>query len=168
MKNLITSWKNSKLSPPGHAALERFARRASQLAGLPDFDWNFEIEFTGDDLMIRRNRELLGHEGTTDVITFPYFSGNEDDRLLENEVAVDAVVNLDAALREGRKRKNSSYSREAALYIVHALLHSAGLDDLTPEDRRKMRRRERAVMAKLASENLLPVFPEGSVPGNGR
>ncbi|MBQ9502644.1 MAG: rRNA maturation RNase YbeY, partial [Lentisphaeria bacterium] len=156
MKNLITSWKNSKLPPPDPAALEHFARRAVQLAGLPDFDWNFEIEFSDDDLMIRRNRELLGHEGTTDVFTFPYLSGDEDDLLLENEVAVDAVVNLDAALREGRRRKNSSYSREAALYIVHALLHSAGLDDLTPEDRRRMRRRERSVMKKLAEEDILP------------
>ena len=103
MKSLITSWKNSELPPADPEELERFARRAAELARLPDFGWNMAVEFTGDPLMIRRNRELLGHEGTTDVITFPYFSGNEDDRLLENEVAVDAVVNLDAALREGRK-----------------------------------------------------------------
>lgn len=160
MKHLIGTWKNSKLPPPDPAELERFARRAAELARLPDFGWNMAVEFTDDELMIRRNRELLGHEGTTDVITFPYFSGGEEDLFLEDETAIDAVVNLDAARREGAKRRGSSYSREAALYIVHALLHSAGLDDLTPEDRRRMRRRERAVMKKLAEEDLLPRFPE--------
>ena len=160
MKHLIGTWKNSKLPPPDPEELERFARRAAELARLPDFGWNMAVEFTDDELMIRRNRELLGHEGTTDVITFPYFSGGEEDRFLEDETAIDAVVNLDAARREGAKRPTSSYSREAALYIVHALLHSAGLDDLTPEDRRRMRRRERAVMKKLAEEDLLPRCPE--------
>ena len=160
MKSLTTSWKNSELPPPDPEELARFARRAADLVRLPDFGWNMAVEFTDDELMIRRNRELLGHEGTTDVITFPYFSGGEEDLFLEGETAIDAVVNLDAARREGAKRRSSSYAREAALYIVHALLHSAGLDDLTPEDRRRMRRRERAVMKKLAEEGLLPHFPE--------
>ena len=99
--------------------------------------------------------ELLGHEGTTDVITFSYFTGDDDDFILEGETAIDAVVNPDAAMREGEKRKNSCYARELALYIVHALLLSSGLDDIDPADRRRMRYHERRVLKKLQEENLL-------------
>lgn len=155
MKNLIYTWKNSKLPPPEPEKLIPFVKRASELAGLPDSGWNFEIEFTDDELMTRRNMELLGHEGTTDVITFSYFTGDDDDFILEGETAIDAVVNPDAAMREGEKRKNSCYARELALYIVHALLHSSGLDDIDPADRRRMRYHERRVMKKLQEENLL-------------
>ena len=100
MKNLIYTWKNSKRPPPEPEKLIPFVKRASELAGLPDSGWNFEIEFTDDELMTRRNMELLGHEGTTDVITFSYFTGDGDDFILENETAIDAVVNPDAAFRE--------------------------------------------------------------------
>ena len=165
MKKLIYTWKNSKLPAPDPELLSAFVKRASVLAGLPDFAWNCEIEFTDDDLMIRRNMELLGHEGTTDVITFSYFTGDDDDFILENDTAIDVVLNPDAAFREGSKRKKSSYSRETALYVVHSLLHSTGLDDIAPEDRRKMRYHERRVMKKLESENFIfsHIFPP---PGN--
>ena len=165
MKNLLYSWKNSKLPAPCEEKLLFFVRRAAQLAHLPDFAWNFEIEFTDDELMTRRNMELLGHVGTTDVITFSYFTGDDDDFILENDTAIDVVLNPDAAFREGTKRKKSSYSRETALYVVHSLLHSTGLDDIAPEDRRKMRYHERRVMKKLESENFIfsHIFPP---PGN--
>ena len=165
MKNLLYSWKNSKLPAPCEEKLLFFVRRAAQLAHLPDFAWNFEIEFTDDELMTRRNMELLGHVGTTDVITFSYFTGDGDDFILEDETAIDAVVNPDAAFREGTKRKNSNYSRETALYVVHALLHSAGLEDIEPDDRKKMRANERRVMKKLESEGVVfsEIFP---LPGN--
>jgi len=38
---------------------------------------------------------------------------------------------------------------ELAYYVVHGLLHLAGEDDGTPGERRRMRRRERAVMAAI-------------------
>ena len=67
---------------------------------------------------------------------------------------------LDAARREGEKRADSSYSREVVLYIVHGLLHSAGEDDLSPAPRRRMRRREREVLAGLEPEfDFTALFP---------
>lgn len=38
---------------------------------------------------------------------------------------------------------------ELNLYVVHGLLHICGYDDLTPEEKRIMRRREQAVFATL-------------------
>lgn len=124
-----------------------------------DFDWELDVRFVGDRAMTRANREYVGHEGTTDVITFSYF--DDPDSLFPGEAAVELVICIDAALREGAAREDSSYSREMALYLVHGLLHSAGEDDLSPGPRRRMRRREREVLGELEKEfDFAAVFPE--------
>jgi len=97
--------------------------------------------------MARINEEYVGHEGTTDVITFCYLES--DDELFDGDIAVDLLICADVAEREGSKRKNSTYARELALYVVHGLLHSAGEDDLDAVSRKRMRRREREVMKEL-------------------
>ena len=162
MQKIQYKWKNPDHPSPKRSLLTNFAKRAAHYARLPeDFDWTLEVEFVNDAIMTRRNEELLGHEGTTDVITFCYFD-DEFPEMLEGETAIELIVNPDAAQREGDKRKNSSYSRETALYVVHGLLHSAGEDDLDPVSRKRMRRREREVMAALEKEGIIweQLFPE--------
>lgn len=161
MNKLYCKWKNPAHPRPAKSELRRFCRRASVLAGLPDaFDWHLALEFVDDRLMTRRNRELLGHVGTTDVITCNYFEG-EAPELLNGEVAIELIVNPDAAAREGSKRPQSGYSGEMALYLVHGLLHCAGADDLNPVSRRRMRRLERRVLSCLRTEfNFAALFPE--------
>ena len=142
MKHLNSSWETRRYPRPKRSELARLARRAAELAGLPaDFDWDLDIRFVGDRTMAQANAEFVGHEGTTDVITFSYF--DDPGSLFPGEAAVELLICLDAARREGEKRADSSYSREVVLYIVHGLLHSAGEDDLSPAPRRRMRRRER-------------------------
>jgi len=131
---------------------------AARLARLrvPD-DQTIAVTFVNDRQMARINWDFLGHEGTTDVITFAYL---EDGELLPGETAVDLVICADFAVREGARRRHSDYASELALYVVHGLLHSAGEDDLAPETRRRMRRREREVMGELRKEFVFSaVFP---------
>ena len=96
--------------------------------------------------MAKYNADLVGHEGTTDVITFSYFDDCEEYE--EQETMIELIINPDAAVREGAKREGG-YAREMVLYLVHGLLHSAGEDDLSPVPRRRMRRRERECLAEL-------------------
>lgn len=70
--------------------------------------------------------------------------------------------------RDG-KRKNvrSPILREVVLYLVHGLLHASGEDDLKPELKRKMRRREHKTMNEL--EKLFTfsdIFPEPVLMGD--
>lgn len=157
MIELNSTWRCRTKPAPRKRELCRFVRRAAEVAGLPvEPQWFCNIMFVGDRRMAELNEELLGHEGTTDVITFSYF----DDGMPweEGEVMVELIVNPDAALREGAKREGG-YPREVALYIVHGLLHSAGEDDLAPDVRRRMRRRERECMAALEKEfNFAELF----------
>jgi probable rRNA maturation factor len=125
--------------------------RAAQLARLPiERDLVINIAFVGDRSMKKINEDFVGHEGTTDVITFCYLE--DDEPLFEGDIAVDLFICVNFAEREGAQRKNSSYARELTLYIVHGLLHSAGEDDLDPVSRKRMRRREREVMSVLEDE----------------
>ena len=162
MAGCDVSWETRRYPRPDRKALARFAARAAALAGLPaEFDWTLNLRFVGDRAMARANAEFVGHEGTTDVITFSYF--DDPASLFPGEAAVELIVCCDAARREGAARADSDYARELALYVVHGLLHSAGEDDLAPGPRRRMRRREREVLAALAAEGIsfAEIFPGG-------
>ena len=125
--------------------------RAAQLARLPfDRELIINIAFVNDRAMTKINEDFVGHEGTTDVITFCYLEG--DDELFDGDIAADLFICVDVAEREGTKRKHSNYARELALYIVHGLLHSAGEDDLDVIFRKRMRRREGEIMKVLEKE----------------
>ena len=159
LRRLYRLWRNPRHPAPGRSALSALARRAALAAGLPEGpEWDLEVTFTNDRSMKRYNMELVGHEGTTDVITFSYF--DDAGSWFPGETAVELIINPDAAAREGARR-GTGYSRELALYLVHGLLHAAGEDDLEPGPRRRMRRREREVMDVLRREfDFAAVFPE--------
>ena len=155
MLQLHCRWRNPRHPAPKKGELRRFADRAAALAGLPaEPQWALNLLFVGDRSMIRCNRELLGHEGTTDVITLCYFEA--DAPVLPGEVAIELYLNPDAAEREGKKRRRSDYATELARYMVHGLLHCAGFNDLNPQDRAKMRRQELSVLRQLAKRGMTP------------
>jgi len=150
MIQLHCRWQNRRMRPPKKSDLRRFCHAAAVAAGLPvEPVWDLNLLFVNDRSMARYNAELVGHEGTTDVITFSYF--DDESGYPENETMIELIINPDAAVREGSKRPGG-YSWEMALYIVHGLLHSAGEDDLSPAPRRRMRRRERECLTQLEKE----------------
>lgn len=105
------------------------------------------------------NADIVGHEGTTDVITLSWF--DDPEGLFPGDPELILIVNPDAAAREGAERAESSYSYELALYIVHGMLHAAGEDDLEEETRLSMRAAEKRVMDQLKTEfDLALLFPE--------
>ena len=159
LTKLCRSWRNPRHGAPPRALLLRFARCAARAARLPEaVEWELVVTFTNDRSMEKYNAELVGHTGTTDVITFSYL--DDPAEFFPGEVGIELIINPDAAEREGVKR-GTGYSRELALYLVHGLLHASGEDDLESAARRRMRRREREVMALLEREfDFSAVFPE--------
>ena len=110
-----------------------------------------------DDAEIHRvNREHLDHDFPTDVISFLYASepsnrSGKPSRLRRGsglEIEGELVVSAQTADREA-PRHGCTPPRELELYLVHGLLHLCGYDDLTPPERRIMRRREKEILAKL-------------------
>ncbi len=163
------SWQPAKTekAKPCRKALNALIRRAAEASGLPvDGDWQAAVRFIADPAMARANEDYVGHTGTTDVITFSYF--DDPDSIFPGDVAVELLICTDVARREGESREDSSFAEELALYISHGFLHASGEDDLTPGPRRRMRRREKEVMAILRQEfNLNQVFGVSQEDGSG-
>lgn len=143
---------------PDRGLLNKLICRAAEAAGLPvERDWQASVLFVGGRSMAKANADYVGHQGETDVITFSYF--DDPESLFPGDVAVELLICIDVALKEGTQREDSSYAEEMTLYILHGFLHSAGYDDLTPEARRGMRRGERRGMEILRKEfDLNKVF----------
>ena len=99
-----------------------------------------------DDASIHRiNRDFLGHDYPTDVISFhlnPESSQDSEVKQLEGEL----VVSTETALREAHSHGWTA-ENELTLYVVHGLLHLCGYDDLTDQARPVMRQRERQMLA---------------------
>ncbi len=146
----ICSWMRQQEERPNKKALERLASSAALAAGLPE-NLDVAVIFLPDGKMAELNWDSLRHRGPTDVISFDLrtpglgFPKTEAD---EFEADIEVYVCPDVARREALKR-GLPYAREVTLYMAHGLLHAAGEDDLVPEKKRKMRRREKQVLAAL-------------------
>jgi rRNA maturation RNase YbeY len=102
------------------------------------------VHLVGAPEMAALNETFLGHQGSTDVITFNH---GEDPRaeVLHGEI----FICVDEALVQAR-RYRVSWQAEAARYLVHGLLHLEGCDDAEPRLRRAMKRRENKLLKELS------------------
>jgi rRNA maturation RNase YbeY len=84
--------------------------------------------------MARVNEAFLGHEGSTDVITFDH--GSTPERLHG-----ECFISVADAVAQSRDF-GTSWDAEVVRYVIHAILHLRGFDDLEPAARRVMKRQE--------------------------
>jgi probable rRNA maturation factor len=117
------------------------------------------IALVADDEMQSLNRDYLGHDYPTDVVSFLLESESSwtgparkprrrgDGLRLEGEIILGAEY-----ARAEAEQLGWDVEAELCLYLVHGLLHLCGYDDLTPGEKRIMRRREREVFALLGRE----------------
>lgn len=107
-----------------------------------------EVVIVADDELAALHARFLDDPTPTDVITFDL-----DDDLggPAAELYVSAERAVDVARRRGLDAR-----RELLLYVVHGTLHLCGHDDHERGDRARMRRAERAVLARLARDRVLP------------
>jgi probable rRNA maturation factor len=107
---------------------------------LDNFD--LTIHLVAAPEMARLNARLLGHAGSTDVITLDY--ANPGAATLAGEL----FVCLDEALLQA-PRFRCAWQTELARYLVHGILHLRGYDDTRPAARRKMKREENRLLRIL-------------------
>jgi rRNA maturation RNase YbeY len=80
------------------------------------------------------NRDWLGHDYETDVVSFVLDEAAPGNRVVDGEVYVD----LDTAA-ERAPEFDADFEEEALRYALHGLLHLMGYDDATETERRRMR-----------------------------
>ncbi len=149
--------------------LKKFSEKAAEITG-SGIAKGLSLNFVGEKEMAAVNEAFVGHSGPTDVICFDY---RESKSILPDDSAEDAVdaeiIICPAVARREAGMRSLPYAREVALYLVHGLLHAAGEDDLKPELKRKMRRREQKTMNEL--EKLFSfddIFPEPVLTGENK
>lgn len=86
-------------------------------------------QFCSDETILKANREFLGHDYYTDIITFDYS--------IDRRVGGDIFISVDT-VKSNAQKFNASYDEELLRVIVHGLLHLCGLKDKTPEERAAM------------------------------
>jgi probable rRNA maturation factor len=108
------------------------------------------IAIVDDPTIQQLNREHLDHDWPTDVISFIIERTAER---VDGEVIASADTAESICVEAGWSRED-----ELLLYIVHGLLHIAGLDDIAEDERQQMRLAEQACLRQLgvaAAENYL-------------
>lgn len=98
--------------------------------------------FVNDEKILEVNREYLGHDYYTDVITFDY---DEDDI-----INGDIVISLDT-VRSNAEKFGKFYDDELHRVIIHGILHLCGINDKGPGEREIMEKNEDEALALLAS-----------------
>lgn len=96
--------------------------------------------FVDDEKILEVNREYLGHDYYTDVITFDY---DEDD-----VVSGDIVISIDT-VRSNAELFGKEYDDELHRVIIHGILHLCGINDKGPGEREIMEAAENKALALL-------------------
>jgi probable rRNA maturation factor len=138
------------------------------------------VLFVDETVMAGLNTRFMGHDGPTDVLSFPIdgdanppgrwpdnggpgpdrFDDDEEDLplLLGDVVVCPSVAERNAPGHAGR------YDDEVALLVVHGVLHLLGMDHADDAGRTAMQARERELLA--AHHGPLVADPWAAVAGD--
>ena len=95
-------------------------------------------KFIDDEGILACNRQFLGHDYYTDIITFDYSEGDK--------IAGDIVISLDT-VRTNAEQFNQPYERELHRVIIHGILHLCGINDKGLGEREIMEQNENEALA---------------------
>ena len=102
---------------------------------------------TNDEEVLKVNKEFLGHDYYTDIITFDT-SDYDPEQESDDEVSADIVISVDT-VRANAVEYGASFEEELHRVIIHGILHLIGYDDHSDEDRAEMRNQENIALELL-------------------
>ena len=120
-------------------------RRVQQWIRAVAADYGFAVGdityvFTDDEGELRVNRQFLGHDYYTDVITFDYSS--------HSVISGDIFISLDM-VRHNAEQVGTNFEGELLRIMIHGVLHLTGQGDKTPESKAVMTEKENLALSKL-------------------
>lgn len=120
-------------------------RRISRWIRAVSADYGFSVGninyiFCSDERELAVNREFLGHDYYTDVITFDYSTAST--------LNGDIFISLDT-VRSNAEMVGTTFEHELHRIIIHGVLHLTGQGDKTPETKIQMTEKEEKALAKL-------------------
>ena len=94
--------------------------------------------FVDDEKILEVNRQYLGHDYYTDIITFDYCEGDV--------ISGDLFISLDT-VRTNAEQVGATYEEELHRVIIHGILHLCGINDKGPGEREIMEAAEDKALA---------------------
>ena len=96
--------------------------------------------FTDDENILAINRQFLGHDYYTDIITFDYTQGHI--------LGGDLYISLDT-VGSNAQLVGATYEEELHRVIIHGILHLCGINDKGPGEREIMEAAENRALDLL-------------------
>jgi rRNA maturation RNase YbeY len=90
--------------------------------------------FCSDSHLLKINKQFLGHDTLTDIISFDYSVKN-------GEIKGEIYISVER-IKENSKLYNATFSEELNRVIVHGLLHLLGYHDDSEVNKQEMREKE--------------------------
>ena len=129
---------------PESVLLERAARFTLELQ--PDSaDADITIVLTDDQQLHELNRDFLGVDAPTDVLSFP---ANESDPETGAEYLGDILISIPRATQQAQAA-GRPVEAEVQLLVVHGVLHLLGHDHAEPEEKALMWNEQAKVLERL-------------------
>ena len=98
--------------------------------------------FVDDEKILEVNRQYLGHDYYTDIITFDYCEGDV--------ISGDLFISLDT-VRTNAEQVGATYEEELHRVIIHGILHLCGINYKGPGEREIMEAAEDKALALRSS-----------------
>ena len=150
---MITAY--TKKAPADFSALYR---AVEEELGITE-RYSVELLFVGEKRIKDTNRDFRGVDRVTDILSFPTtevaagtlptakaypFEVDEEDNLF-----IGSLMVCNKRVKQQAKEYGHSEERELNYLLCHGLLHLLGYDHMVEEDKRLMRAKEEAVMARM-------------------
>ena len=112
------------------------------------------MSIVGDRTIRRLNRDYLGRDKTTNVISFSLQEGEFGD--VNPHALGDVVVSADTAAREAEEG-GLTFDQRLSFLLLHGILHLTGFDHERSgdEEARRMEEKERELFEILEREGLV-------------
>ena len=125
--------------------LDRWTALATAVLADEGVAGEMNLLFVGEAAMAELNEAHMGHEGPTDVLSFPI-----DGAAAGPDGFVGDVVVCPAVARRNAPDHAGTYNDEVALLVVHGVLHLLGHDHAEDDEAAVMRAREVAHLERFA------------------
>jgi len=142
----VTLLKSTRVPPGAYARrdfeqLAAYALHAEKVRGSVEL----ALDITGHKRIQQLNRRYRGVDRTTDVISFR----NAPSPALEGDIA----INVQQAALQAKKMRHP-LKREMRLLLIHGILHLLGYTDYEPVPRRRMFKRQNAILRNWEAKQL--------------
>ena len=146
--DLLTPGEPSLADP---AVFERAASETLRFASASDQS-ALTIAIEGDEALAELNREYLGIDSPTDVLSF---SANEIDHDTGASYLGDVLISLPRARAQAEAGGHST-SDELQLLVVHGVLHLVGYDHADPSEKEAMWAAQAEILKRLGCQVTIP------------